>query len=406
MKIGVYLGRNISLLDSSGGSSTFCVSILNALKLYQGRHSFYVFSDDYSSNEFKTKFIKIDRGFGLTGESFLKKQFLRIPRKIKRMQVQKKFGGPLNQVVTENKIDLMWFAMPAFEFVGVPFIYTVWDLQHRLQSYFPEVSITAWLYEDREKRYSYAIPRAAYVVIGNQAGKDEVIKFYGLPEQRVKSIPLPVPEFALNSNSNTAIDLSAYKLPEKFLFYPAQVWPHKNHIVILLALKILKKKFGINLHVVFTGSDKGNLNFVKQKVQDLGLVQQVHFLNVVPVNVLVELYKKAFALVFPTFFGPDNIPPLEAFALGCPVIASKVSGAECQMGDAAMLFDPKNENELAEAIMQLMNDNKLRKLLTERGKERVKRFTVDKYFESIVGIIDEFEPIRRCWADGSEYKAL
>lgn len=405
MKIGFYFGKNVASGDSSGGANTFRESLLNALKCYQGKHKFYVFSEDYSSNEFITKFIKIDRGFGLVDENFFKKQMFRIPRKIKRMQVESKYKNALNRAVFENKIDLMWFVTPAFEFVDVPFVYTVWDLQHRLQSFFPEVSVTAWKFDDREKRYAYAIPRAAYVVIGNQAGKEEVIKFYGVPEQRIKTIPLPVPEFALRT-SDDFVDLSIYDLPDKFLFYPAQMWPHKNHIVILLALKILKEKFEIKMHAVFTGSDKGNLSFVQQKTKELGLTEQVYFLNVVPFNVLVELYKKAFALVFPSFFGPDNIPPLEAFGLGCPVIAARVSGSEFQLGDAAMLFDPKDENELASAINQLINNEGLRKDLVSRGKERVKDFTVDKYLESIINVVEEFEPFRRCWSGGSEYKAL
>ncbi|KKQ32663.1 MAG: Glycosyl transferase group 1 [candidate division TM6 bacterium GW2011_GWF2_37_49] len=405
MRVGFYFGRNVASGDSSGGANTFRSSLLNAMKSYQGRCKYYVFSEDYSSDEFDTKFIKIDTGLGFENECFFKKQLLRIPRKIKRMNLETKYKNALNRAAVEHKIDLMWFITPAFEVVEVPFVYTVWDLEHRCQSFFPEVSVTAWKYDDREKRYCYAIPRAAYVVIGNQAGKDEVIKFYGVPEQRVKIIPLPAPEFALKDQSDLSVNLSVYNLPDKFLFYPAQVWPHKNHIVILLALKILKEKFEIKMHAVFTGSDKGNLSFVQQKVAELNLVDQVHFLNVVPFNVLSELYKKAFALVFPSFFGPDNIPPLEAFGLGCPVIAASVNGSAFQLGDAAILFDPKNENELADAIFKLINYEELRKMLILRGKERVKFFTIDKYLQSVTNLIDEFELVRRCWAPGSEYTA-
>lgn len=404
MKVGFYFGRNVASGDSSGGANTFRESLFNKLKSYTGKHEFYVFSEDYSSDEFYTKFIKLNTFLGFDDENFFKKQILRISRKIERTKLQKKYKNALNRAVVDHQIDLMWFITPAFEVVDIPFVYTVWDLAHRVHSFFPEVSVTAWKYEDRERRYCYAIPRSAYVVIGNQAGKDEIVKFYGVPEQRVKTIPLPVPEFDVKKNSHFSIDRSTYNLPDQFLFYPAQIWPHKNHIVILLALKILKEKFGIKMNVVFTGSDRGNWNFIQQRIAELGLIEQVYFLNVVPYNILAELYKKAFALVFPSFFGPDNIPPLEAFVLGCPVIASNIDGAEYQLGDAAILFDPKNENDLAQAVLKLINDKKLRDVLIEKGKERVNLFTVDKYLESVINLIDEFELFRRCWETGSQYK--
>ena len=309
----------------------------------------------------------------------------------------------------DNKIELVWFATPAFEFVSVPYIYTVWDLQHRLQSYFPEVSVTGWTYEAREKRYGSVIPRAAYVVIGNQEGKKELIEFYSMPENRIKTIPLPVPGFAFDKNINS-IDLNIYKISKQFLFYPAQFWSHKNHILILLALKILKEKYNLNFDLVFTGSDKGNLGYIKKKAQEFGFVfchpavsSCIHFLNFVSIDVLVTLYRKAFALVYPSFFGPDNIPPLEAFALGCPVISANVAGAEFQLRDAAFLFDPRDEYDLALVIKKLYDDSFLRQELIEKGYKLAQNYTPEKYLEEIIQTIDEFAPIRRCWSSDETY---
>ena len=82
----------------------------------------------------------------------------------------------------------------------------------------------------------------------------------------------------------------------------------------------------------------------------------------------MKLYTNAFSLVYPSFFGPENMPPLEAFALGCPVIASEVSGAKEQLGNAAILFDPRDENDLARKIKLLYNNKKYRKMLINRVK--------------------------------------
>jgi glycosyltransferase involved in cell wall biosynthesis len=98
-----------------------------------------------------------------------------------------------------------------------------------------------------------------------------------------------------------------------------------------------------------------------------------------------------------TFFGPDNLPPLEAMALGCPVIASNVSGAKEQLGDAALLVDPKKPEEIAEAIKSLSEDSALRQDLIKRGLIRAYRWTAQDYVKEIFSVIDNFEAIRRCW---------
>lgn len=413
MKVGVYFGKNIksdATAGASGGAFTFLQSILSVLKKYNGQHEFVVFSDDYEEVGQKklglvnvpVKFIKLQRFLPESDENFLTRLSFKIPRKIKRSKLCSEFGNALNKAVVDNKIELMWFATPAFEFVTVPYIYTVWDLQHRLQSYFPEVSVTGWTFDAREKRYGSVIPRAAYVIIGNQEGKRELMEFYAMPEHRIKTVPMPVPSFAFDKNINS-VDLKAYKITKQFLFYPAQFWPHKNHILILLALKILKEKYKLDFDVVFTGSDKGNLDYIKDQTAALGLVQQVHFLNFVPIDVLKSLYRNAFALVFPSFFGPDNIPPLEAFALGCPVISANFMGAELQLADAALLFDPKNEHELAQMIKKLHENSGLRQSLINKGELLVKNYTSEKYLEGIIQTIDEFEPIRRCWSSHEIY---
>lgn len=413
MKVGVYLGRNIrsdAMAGASGGAFTFQQSILNVLKKYDGRHEFIVFSDDYedvgqkkfNSINVPVKFIKLQRFVSESDEKFLTRLLFKIPRKIKRSNLCAKFDNALNKAVIDHKIELMWFATPAFEFVSVPYIYTVWDLQHRLQSYFPEVSVTGWTFEAREKRYGSVIPRATYVVIGNEEGRRELMEFYAIPEQRIKTIPMPVPSFAFDKNINT-VDLKKYKITKPFLFYPAQFWPHKNHILILLALKILKEKYNLDLDVVFTGSDKGNLDYIKNKAQEFDIISNVHFLNFVPIEVLKALYCNAFALVFPSFFGPDNIPPLEAFALGCPVISANFLGAEFQLADAALLFDPKNEHELALMIKKLHENSDLRQSLINKGELLVKNYTSEKYLENIIQTINEFVPIRRCWSSHEIY---
>ena len=404
MKIGIYLGKYIFSSAKSGGAFTFQQSILNNLLELKSQHDFYIFSDDANRFPKKSKlnFVQLNRFYADSDESFFKTQFLRISRKFKRNNLERKFFNPLNKAALEKNIELMWFVTPAYEFVEVSYIYTVWDLQHRKQSFFPEVSIAGWKFEDREKRYNFVIPRAAYVISGNEEGKDEILRFYGIPPERVKTIPMPTPDFVFNSFDIDSI--LEKKLPEKFLFYPAQFWPHKNHIVILYALKILKEKYGLDFSVVFTGSDKGNLGYIKQKIKELGLQKKIHFLGFVSIQELITIYKSAFVLVFPSFFGPDNIPPLEAFALECSVIAAKVDGSQYQLKDAALLFDPISEKDLADCVKNLFENTKLKEELIKNGVKKANVFSSKNYIKQIFNIFDEFALIRRCWSNTEKYK--
>ena len=132
-------------------------------------------------------------------------------------------------------------------------------------------------------------------------------------------------------------------------------------------------------------------------VKEINLSKQVYFLGFVPLSDMSSLYRNAFALSFMSFFGPDNLPPLEAMALGCPVIAANVSGAKEQLGEAALLVDPKKPEEIAFAIKSLYDDSILRQNLIEHGLIRANSWTAEDYIKEIFSVLDDFEAIRRCW---------
>jgi glycosyltransferase involved in cell wall biosynthesis len=311
----------------------------------------------------------------------------------------------LDFAISDLALDLVWFLTPMAEPVCVPFIVTVWDLAHRRQALFPEVSVGG-TWEKREQTYRETLPRAARVLTGTQAGKDDIQLFYGVPPENIRIVPLPVPDFAKHlAQLDMAVTLK-YGLPANYLFYPAQFWPHKNHVNLLLALKCVKETHDLPIPLVLTGADKGNLAHVKALAHHYGVATLVHILGFVPQEDVVKLYRGAIALVFPTFFGPDNLPPLEAFALGCPVIASRVRGAEEQLGDAALLFDPADPAELAIAIAKLVSNRVLRTRLIKRGLKKVSTKSPAAYVSEVLQIIQELEPLRRCWPPGTKGAGL
>jgi len=300
----------------------------------------------------------------------------------------------LEHLIQEHHIDFLWFISPEFIPVSVPFAVFVWDLQHRLQPYFPEVS-TNGEWGLREQNIAQKLRSAAIVITGTQIGKQEVEYFYQVPSSNIRVVPFATPSFGLTSNcALPAFPIAS--IPSNFLVYPAQFWPHKNHRGLLLAMQDLRDRHNLQFPVVLVGSDQGNQPYIEEMVADLNL-QQVYFLGFVSQAQLVWLYKHALALVFPSFFGPDNLPPLEAFGLGCPVIAARVSGAEEQLGDAAWLVDPTKPEQMALAIKALWEDVDLRQSFIEKGLVRAKQWNSVDYVKHICQIFDEFEAIRQCW---------
>ena len=302
----------------------------------------------------------------------------------------------IGDILKREKIE--FFLNTSFQTItlDLPFLAMVWDLQHRLQPFFPEVSLRG-LWQSRENFYTLVLKRAAFVITGTQAGKKEIQMFYGIPDERIRILPHPTPRFALETGTSDLEELEGYKLPRDYVFYPAQFWSHKNHAGLLHAILHLKQADNLRLPVVFTGSDQGNGSYVRQLVKSLQMEDQVFFLGHVSRQTLRALYQNAFVLCYPSFFGPENLPPLEAFALGCPVIAADVPGASEQLGDAAILVDPANELQIAEAIKSVFNDKAKRESLIHLGKERARRFTGSDFAKGLFALLDEFQPIRRCW---------
>ena len=309
----------------------------------------------------------------------------------------------LQKAIDQYKIDIVWFMVDSATPLRAPFIATVLDLEHRKQPCFPEVSVTGWTWEERERTYRAVLPRASFIITGTQVGKEEIVHYYGVNPNNVKVVPFPVPPIERGERAlDFRVLLEKYRISGDFLLYPAQFWPHKNHINLLKAVDILRRRNALRLNLVFTGSDKGNRQHVWDKIHEWGLSDQVFELGFVSRNELNALYESALALIFPSFFGPDNIPPLEAFALRCPVLVSRVAGAEEQLGHAALFFDPTDPADIADKILAVRSDSALRNRLREEGSKIAQIRSAEAYIAQVDEIMKGFAAIRECW--GRNYR--
>jgi glycosyltransferase involved in cell wall biosynthesis len=253
-------------------------------------------------------------------------------------------------------------------------------------------------WDARELAYRRFLQRASYIVTGTDVGRHELKLNYEVASARVRILPHPTPTFVASASSLGTRAIKRFGLLQPYLFYPAQFWPHKNHIGLLHALVVLRDRHQIRPPLVLTGSEKGNVAYVKETVASLGLSDQVVFTGFITQHELGELYRGAAMMVYASFCGPENLPPLEAFALGCPVVAADVPGAAEQMGDAALLFDPLDPEDIAAKIRMLLIQPEKRDDLREKGLKRAASWTVDNFAAGMMQLFNEFAGYRRSWS--------
>jgi glycosyltransferase involved in cell wall biosynthesis len=278
-------------------------------------------------------------------------------------------------------------------------VFTVFDVEHARQPWFPEVSADGeW--ERRERYFARHILKATRVIVPNEAGREQIVHHFRINPERVLCLGHPTPAFALEAGGEEPSSrerVERFGIGGRYLFYPAQFWAHKNHATLFDTLAVLLRDGGEPYELALAGSDKGQLSHVRDLAREAGVSERVHFLGFVENEDLVALYQHAHALTYLSFFGPENLPPLEAFALGCPVVAADVPGARDQLGDAALLVPPVEPLRIAGAIRSL-EEPKLRSDLIERGRERAERMTPEAYVRGVIEFLDDFERTRRCWS--------
>lgn len=256
------------------------------------------------------------------------------------------------------------------------------DLMHRYEPSFPEVS-AAGIYESRELLFSQHARYAAAVLVDSLVGKKHVLESYNIAEQKVHILPF-IPNPLLAGEGKRPALIPEHHSP--FVFYPAQFWSHKNHVSIVQALSLLPES--LQMHCVFVGTtDKSGYANVVDAISQYNISERVHILGYVSDEEVVWLYKNAFALVMPTFFGPTNIPPLEAMQYGCPVIASNVYGVPEQLGDAALFVDPRKPDQIAESICLLKNDPLLRDKLIKNGYSKMAQWTKQDFKNAFLNVL-------------------
>lgn len=225
-----------------------------------------------------------------------------------------------------------------------------------------------------------SVLRATHVLADSQATKDDLVELYGTPPEKVTVLLGGVnPEFApITDLEFRQATRRRYNLPDNpFIFSVGTVQPRKNYARLIEALAQLGPSYS-DIHLVIAGGRGWLDGPIYQSVEVLGLSERVHFTGFVRDDDLPALYAEAVCVAYPSLYEGIGFPVLEAMACGIPVVTSNISSMPEIAGDAALLVDPYQVDELADALRCLLADESLRASLISRGFQQAAYFTWER----------------------------
>ena len=292
----------------------------------------------------------------------------------------------LSEQIKEDKIQLyhgLSNELPVgIENIGIPSIVTIHDI---IFMRYPRLykSIDRKIYEKKSK---YAVMRASRVIAVSQQTKDDLIKFFKIPEEKVEVVYQgchsifwePIEE------KKRAEIIMKYLIPDKFILYVGTIEERKNLLNILKAMHQGK----INYPLVAVGRQtdyfKTILNYV-----DRYKIKNVFFLPNVPNEDLPALYQQAIMFVYPSIFEGFGIPILEALTSKTPVITTRGGCFSEAGGKSSMYVDPGNIDELGQAIIEVLENETLRNNMIVDGFIHAQQFKRDKIASNILAVYDK-----------------
>jgi len=352
MKIG------INLIDvtpgKNGGMEVYARSIVESMQRVDQESEFYL----VGKREVINSFYLGTNGYRIPIETYLFHNT--DPHRV------------LHTIIGTYQFDVWFCPMLALNPLDcpIPSAICIPDLQHRYYPEFFDRGTTEW----RETYMKQSGLRADIVFTLSKNSKKDLVALYHLDPKKVVPVYLDAPRWIKEAKKRSAKHPA---IESDYLFYPANAWPHKNHINLIKAFKMVSDKFP-NLTLVLVGAKESNSKNIGELIKDLKLSRKVKICGYVDQERLVNLYRHATGLVYPSLFEGFGIPIIEAFNLGCPVLCMDNTSIREVAGRAVMYFEGESVGEMARSIEKFVNDKDLRQELVKEGYIQAKKYSYRK----------------------------
>lgn len=271
---------------------------------------------------------------------------------------------------------------------GVKLVLVVHDVIHRV---YP--SGHAYQTVERvEKDLLRILPQADRIVVPSLATKNDLLKFYGIEENKLRVIYPGVNKeeaFSENNRHQNKPVLAKYNITRPFILYVGTLEPRKNVEGLITAYRDLRSNHDFKCQLVIVGMKGWLYEKIFDLVREWKLDRDIIFTDYIGRQDLRIFYQEAEVFVYPSFYEGAGLPVLEAFTFGVPVITSNVSAVAEIAADAAVLINPYKPREIAEAISNIVCNTELKDKLKEKGINRAKEFCWDTAARKTINVFRE-----------------
>lgn len=299
------------------------------------------------------------------------------------------FALPFNLLLNREKLDVFFTPTHyAPRICPMPSVIAIMDTSYLLYpEYFTKHDL--WQLKNWTK---YSAKNAKKIVVISESTKNDVIKFYGKKEND-NDVVICYPGYDEKFRGIREIGeieeiKKRYGIVEDYIIAVGTLQPRKNYERLIRVFTKLKRAGGQE-KLVIVGKKGWLYNSLFTDVKKLNVEHDVIFTGYVPDRDIVYLLNGAKMYVLASLYEGFGIPLLEAQACGVPVACSRVSSIPEVAGDAAVYFDPKNEEDMVEKLNQLLTVSNLREKLRQKGLENVKKFSWEACAKKVIKTIEE-----------------
>jgi glycosyltransferase involved in cell wall biosynthesis len=301
------------------------------------------------------------------------------------------------KVIINDKIDLVLFTHPSPDSMllrKTNFIYTIWDMCHSDHPEFPEIRLNRE-HLSRENIYSLSCGTATAILVESETTKNIISERYNINRNKIFKINLYYNKF-LNISENPSEKIKNV-ISIEYFFYPAQFWAHKNHRYIVDFLKLMKKNNNKSYKVVCSGANKINKNYIDKIIKENNLTEDFIVFNYLTNDEVIQLYKKSFGLIMPTYVARSTLPLYESFFFQKPVFYSN-DILDKNLYQFVIGFDSHEPSDLINKLKSIENGKIDLHKITKSAFEYYKSTCSDEVFiNNYKKMIVEYEYLRKRW---------